>query len=350
MYIILSRTVYNTTQFLCSFKGINKIFLVTFNLKVYNKYYTFYNKSHILQNNSWKVLFFGTDEFAVESLKILYDKYESKELERLEIVTNYKIKENPVVKYAKKNKIIIHKWPVEINKSEFHIGIVVSFGHLIPSTIINAFPLGMLNVHGSLLPRWRGAAPIIHTLINGDLKTGVTIMKIMPKKFDIGEIVLQKQIDIDEHETMPKLYTKLAKLGGNLLKETFENLLELLQFAKPQDETNITYAPKITSKISLINWNKMSATNVYNLHRALLGLYDLTTSFQNVKIKLLDIQKIESKIIATKLKEENTGVAIYSKKNNALIIKCKENSFVSVKKITVQACIFKRFLQLKEKH
>lgn len=74
MYIILSRTVYNTTQFLCSFKGINKIFLVTFNLKVYNKYYTFYNKSHILQNNSWKVLFFGTDEFAVESLKILYDK------------------------------------------------------------------------------------------------------------------------------------------------------------------------------------------------------------------------------------------------------------------------------------
>lgn len=240
----------------------------------------------------------------------------------------------------KKNKIIIHKWPVEINKSEFHIGIVVSFGHLIPSTIINAFPLGMLNVHGSLLPRWRGAAPIIHTLINGDLKTGVTIMKIMPKKFDIGEIVLQKQIDIDEHETMPKLYTKLAKLGGNLLKETFENLLELLQFAKPQDETNITYAPKITSKISLINWNKMSATNVYNLHRALLGLYDLTTSFQNVKIKLLDIQKIESKIIATKLKEENTGVAIYSKKNNALIIKCKENSFVSVKKITVQDSFF----------
>lgn len=75
MYIILSHTIYNITQFLCSFKGINKIFLVTFNSKIYNKYYTFYNKSHIIsQNNSWKVLFFGTDEFAVESLKILYNK------------------------------------------------------------------------------------------------------------------------------------------------------------------------------------------------------------------------------------------------------------------------------------
>ncbi|XP_043590748.1 methionyl-tRNA formyltransferase, mitochondrial isoform X1 [Bombus pyrosoma] len=337
MYLIFNRAVYNIAPFLYSLKEVNKIFFLTFNSKIYNKHYTCYSQSHEKQQSgAWKVLFFGTDEFAVESLKVLYNKYRSKELERLEIVTVNQKKENSVTKYAKENKIIVNKWPVEINKSEFHIGIVVSFGHLIPSKIINAFPLGMLNVHSSLLPRWRGAAPIIHALINGDSKTGVTIMKIMPKKFDIGEIILQKAIDIDEHETLPELYTKLAKLGANLLKETFENLFELLKSARPQDEENVTYAPKITSKISLVNWNKMSATNVYNLHRALVGLYPLTTSFQNAKIKLFDVHKIESESIVTELERAEPGTVIYSKNNNALIIKCKENTFVSAKQITIQ--------------
>ncbi|XP_017790874.1 PREDICTED: methionyl-tRNA formyltransferase, mitochondrial, partial [Habropoda laboriosa] len=272
---------------------------------IHNKNCASYTEPHIIsQNRPWKVLFFGTDEFAVESLKTLHKKYDSKVLQRLEVVTTDKKKETPVMKYAKQNKLIVHKWPIEINVSEFHIGILVSFGHLIPSKIINAFPLGILNVHGSLLPRWRGAAPIIHTLISGDSQTGITIMKIKPKKFDIGEIVLQKQIDIDEHETLPELHMKLAKLGANLLGETFENLLELLQSAKPQNETNVTYAPKVTSKSSLINWNEMSATIIYNLYRALLGLYPLTTTCQNAKIKLFDIQKFEPASIGTKFEGE----------------------------------------------
>ncbi|KAF3429378.1 hypothetical protein E2986_03187 [Frieseomelitta varia] len=333
MYLIFSYAVHNVTSILCSLKNVNKTFPLTFSPKIYNKHYNYFNQLRtISQNNAWKVLFFGTDEFAVESLKV----FKFKELQRLEIVTVNQKRDNPVTKYAKQNKIIVNKWPIEVNKSEFHIGVVVSFGHLIPSKIINAFPLGMINVHGSLLPRWRGAAPIIHTLINGDSQTGVTIMKIMPKKFDVGEIILQKQIDIDEHEIMPDLYAKLAKLGANLLEELFENLLELLQSARPQNEENITYAPKVTSNISLINWNEMSATNVYNLHRALFGLYALTTLYQNVKVKLFDIQKIKAESIATQLEGEKPGIVIYNKKNKVLIIKCKENTFVSAKKITIQ--------------
>lgn len=302
--VFLNLTVSKSSQHLHTLKELKKIFSLS--NKTTHKY-VWNRKSHTIpQSGLWDVLFFGTDKFSLESLKILHNMCKSKVLQQLEVVTVNKGKENEITKYAKENDIIIHKWSPEINVSKFHIGIVVSFGHLIPFNIINSFPLGMLNVHASLLPRWRGAAPIVYTLMNGDLKTGITIMKIMPNKFDIGDIVLQKQIDISEHETLPELYAKLAKLGANLLENVFEDLPQLLQSAKSQNKTNITYAPKVTSKLALINWNEMSAKNIYDLHRALLGLYPLTTIFQDATIKLCDIKKIEESI-PTKLKEEMPG-------------------------------------------
>ncbi|KZC06067.1 Methionyl-tRNA formyltransferase, mitochondrial [Dufourea novaeangliae] len=219
--------------------------------------------------------------------------------------------------------------------SNFHIGIVVSFGRLIPTKIIKLFPLGMLNVHGSLLPKWRGAAPIIYSLINGDHQTGITIMKIKPKKFDTGEIVLQKQINISEHETLPELYTKLAKLGADALTEIFEDLSQALQFTKPQNEVDATYAPKITSSIALVKWDEMSAKIVYNLHRALLGLYPLSTKFQDKTVKLHDIT-IAEESITRKLDGEMPGTVIYDRISDALIIKCAGNSCISVKKLIIQ--------------
>ncbi|CAK9832641.1 Methionyl-tRNA formyltransferase, mitochondrial [Anthophora retusa] len=334
--LIFNYVTHNATQLLCTLEKVNKLCFLILKGQIHYRNYACYTKRIASENSPWKVLFFSTDEFGLESLKMLHKKYDSKVLQRLEVVTKEQKNENPIMKYAKQNNILIHEWPIEINVSEFHIGVLVSFGYLIPSKIINAFPLGMINVHGSLLPRWRGAAPIIYTLMHGDSQAGITIMKIKPKKFDIGEIILQKQIDIDENETLPKLYTKLAKLGANLLEETFENLLELLQSAKPQDETKVTYAPKITSKLSLINWSEMSATIVYNLHRALLGEHAVTTSFQNIKIKLYDVQKFVSASITTKFEGEIPGTVMYDRKGKALIVKCKGETFVSVKKITVQ--------------
>ncbi|XP_043251399.1 methionyl-tRNA formyltransferase, mitochondrial isoform X1 [Colletes gigas] len=332
--VFFNLPISGTKQFLYTSRKLKKTLLSI--VKTTAHCYVYNRESHaISQNAPWNVLFFGTDEFSVESLKILHDKRKSKVLQRLEVVTVNKGKENAIIKYAKENGIIIHEWPIEINvPKKFHIGIVVSFGHLIPSNIIDSFPLGMLNVHASLLPRWRGAAPIIYSLMNGEQETGVTIMKILPKKFDIGEIVLQKQIDIGEHETLPELYAKLAKFGGNLLGDIFDNLPQLMKSAVPQNEMNVTYAPKITSKIASIKWNEMSASNVYNLYRALLGLYPLVTTFQNTTIKLHDIKKIE-KPVPTELIEEMPGVVIYDKINSVLIIKCKEDC-VSVKKVVVR--------------
>lgn len=98
----------------------------------------------------------------------------------------------------------------------------------------------MLNVHASLLPRWRGAAPIIHAIANGDDKTGITIMTVKPKHFDVGDIVRQEIVPIYKDTTLIDLHEKLANLGGKILIEELEKLPHNLYLAKPQSNTGIT--------------------------------------------------------------------------------------------------------------
>ncbi|XP_032670483.1 methionyl-tRNA formyltransferase, mitochondrial [Odontomachus brunneus] len=284
----------------------------------------------------WNVLFFGTDDFALETLRSLYNKYRAKKLCRLEVVSVYKKKKNSVIQYAEEKGIVVNTWPLENNPQDFHIGIVVSFGHLIPSNIIGSFPLGMINVHASLLPRWRGAAPIIYSLINGDTETGVTILKIMPEKFDIGEIITQERVNIQANETLPELYVKLAKTGANVLVSMIEKLPEVLLSSRPQERIGITYAPKVTSKISLVKWDEMTAKNVYDLHRGLLGLYPLTTKFGDTAIKLLDVQQVSKPTDRTIPEDDDVpGLVRFDKKSNSLIVTCKGPSWVSIKKLIV---------------
>lgn len=99
----------------------------------------------------------------------------------------------------------------------------------------------MINVHASLLPRWRGASPIIYAILNEDATTGVSIMKIQPHKFDIGEILAQKEIEIPTNVLMPDLHTILAQEGGELLVNCIKNAPESLQNGKQQGNENISY-------------------------------------------------------------------------------------------------------------
>ncbi|XP_076287627.1 methionyl-tRNA formyltransferase, mitochondrial-like [Lasioglossum baleicum] len=329
--LISNVRIFRSKQFVCSFKELRKVLTLNVKRKLHSKE----PPDQLSQSGPWNVLFFGTNGFAVESLKALYKKYDSKIVQRLEVVTLNTVKENAVIKFAQEKELAINYWPLENAIHHFHIGIVVSFGHLIPSKIIKSFPLGMLNVHGSLLPRWRGAAPIIYSLMNDDDQTGVTIMRIKPKKFDIGEIIVQKEVNIGEHETLPELHDKLAKLGANLLEKTFEDLPGALRSAKPQNEANATYAPKITSKIATVKWDEMFATNIYNLHRALVGLYPLSTRLGNKTVKLYDIM-ITDKSTAERLIEQPPGMVTYDKVSNKLIVKCKGAGCISVKSIGVQ--------------
>lgn len=104
----------------------------------------------------------------------------------------------------------------------------------------------MLNVHASLLPKWRGAAPIVHAIANGDTKTGVTIMRIKPRRFDVGEIVQQAETEISDDMQMPELYEKLARLGSQILLEVIKSLPEALETAKEQNGKEATLGIFVT--------------------------------------------------------------------------------------------------------
>lgn len=158
-------------------------------------------------------------------------------------MTSFKSRKNPVYQYANTKGLILHSWE-EVKENhelikEFDVGLVVSFGHLIKEKMINNFKYGMLNVHASLLPAYRGASPIIYAIKNHEKKTGVSIMKIKPHAFDVGDILATQEIEISDHILMNELHNQLAKLGAKLLIDCLRNLESI----KPieQDEISASY-------------------------------------------------------------------------------------------------------------
>ncbi|XP_072106266.1 methionyl-tRNA formyltransferase, mitochondrial-like [Mobula birostris] len=174
----------------------------------------------------WRILFFGTDAFAQRTLQEVHRHSSLCDgnllIERLEVVTlpDTKYGELPVRRYARLNEITLHDWPCLTECHHFDVGIVVSFGVLLSDTLIEQFPYGILNLHPSLLPRWRGPAPIFHTLIHGDQVTGVTIMQIRPKRFDIGPILSQQKTPVPPRCTADDLGVILAEKAAVCVEES----------------------------------------------------------------------------------------------------------------------------------
>ena len=216
---------------------------------------------------SLKVVFMGTPEFALPGLQSIYKNFNligcftqpSRPSGR-----GQKISHSPVKNFCIKNNIPIFtpenfKEEKEINhlkKMNCDILVVSAYGIILPKKILSIPRFGALNIHASLLPRWRGAAPIQRAILSGDKKTGITIMQ-MNEKLDAGAIVLQKEINIKEKNTSQEIHDQLAQLGGKLIND----ILKILQKEEkiksiPQDETNTTYAKKISTEEAKINWNK----------------------------------------------------------------------------------------------
>lgn len=176
----------------------------------------------------------------------------------------------------------------------------------------------MINVHASLLPRWRGASPIIYAILNEDEATGVSIMKIHPHKFDIGEILAQKKICIPKNVLMPELHDTLANEGAHLLLNCIQDVPNCLENSKCQDLIGISYgefifiicinfcleminspnlvelyiAPKISDSMPQINWQTMTGRYICNLYRALFSFKWLTTSWHKRKVHISHLYKI----------------------------------------------------------
>ena len=260
-----------------------------------------------------KVIFMGTPEFAVASLSAL-----SEVAEVILVVTQpdrprgrgQKLQPSPVKVFAEKKSLPILqpqkiKSPevvAELKKFPADLIVVVAFGQILSQEILDLPKFGAINVHASLLPKYRGAAPIEWSLINGETVTGITTMQ-MDAGLDTGDILLKTEVEISAEMILPELREKLQDAGAKLLVETLQQIKNL----KPvkQDNALSNYAPMLTKDLGRIDWQK-SAQEIHNLVRGLYG--GAFTFLDGEKIKIwrtrlaetLQLEVGEIKIIGDK--------------------------------------------------
>ncbi|HEY2918596.1 MAG TPA: methionyl-tRNA formyltransferase [Candidatus Binatia bacterium] len=182
----------------------------------------------------------------------------------------------------------LKKWNPEII-------VVVAYGRILPKTILELAPHGCVNVHYSLLPKYRGAAPAAWTIINGETEGGVTTMKLV-EKMDAGGLYLQEKIPLTPDETTGSLQAKLTPIGARLLLETLRKLKEGSLTPTQQDESRATLAPILKKTDGLIAWSQTAI----EIERRVRGLHPWPGSFTHVSEKLLKVHR--AKIISTELK------------------------------------------------
>ncbi|CAH4035778.1 methionyl-tRNA formyltransferase, mitochondrial [Pieris brassicae] len=283
----------------------------------------------------YNVLFFGSDVIGLNSLrKINLLRKSETIIKRLDLVTANSSKNKSIIeKFAEKEDIRVLTWPnLNIHEAEYDIGLIVAFGHLIQKDVLDKFPLGMVNIHPSLLPRWRGAAPIIHTLLHGDEVAGVSLMKIKADKFDVGEIISQKTVPVPEDILLPDLTQQLSDIGAEMLVECLRTLPDSLDNLQPQCSEGVTYAKKINKSISEVKWSEMTATQVYNLYRATYSLHPLKTTFRGKPMKLFNAFLIKNQ---TEYEKKPIGSLEYCKNTDAIRILCKDNKYVYFKSLRI---------------
>jgi len=252
-------------------------------------------------NQGPRIVFMGTPAFAVASLKALIDA----KMNVVAVVTapdkpagrGMQLQESAVKQFAKANQIPVLQ-PEKLKAPEFletlasyspDLQIVVAF-RMLPEKIWSFPPMGTLNVHGSLLPDYRGAAPINWAIINGETKTGVTTFQLQ-HAIDTGDILLQETIDITEQMTAGELHDIMMEVGANILVKTVNGLVQKNISAQPQAIPAIDkHAPKIFTKDCEINWNQ-TVEQVHNLVRGLAPFPGAITKVDGKVVKLFSTQK-----------------------------------------------------------
>jgi len=255
-----------------------------------------------------RIVFMGTPEFAVASLHALV----ASGCNVVGVITapdkpagrGMKLQESAVKKYAAEKGLTILQ-PEKLKNPQFlealkslkaDLQIVVAF-RMLPEVVWNMPPMGTVNVHGSLLPQYRGAAPINWAIINGEEETGVTTFKLK-HEIDTGDILLQEKISIGENETAGELHDKMKEVGAKVLVETVKGLAEGSLVEHPQLSAlesiafEIKHAPKIFTETCKIDWNKPVA-DVHNLIRGLSPYPGAFSSLQNKMLKIYRSEKEE---------------------------------------------------------
>lgn len=238
-----------------------------------------------------RILFMGTPDFAVASLRRLVEDGH----EICGVLTQpdkpknrgHKLMPTPVKEYAITKSLAVYQ-PTALRNEESltlvrslepELIVVAAYGKLLPEEILNVPPLGSINVHSSLLPKYRGAAPINWAVLNGETETGVSIM-YMAKELDAGDVILQRSTPIGEAEDAQALTVRLADLGAEALSETVIALAEGTASRTPQDHEKQTYAPMLSRALSPVDWTR-SAHEIGCQIRGLLPWPCATTDVVN---------------------------------------------------------------------
>ena len=263
--------------------------------------------------NKLKTIFMGTPDFAVPSLEALKDK-----VDLIAVVTQpdrprgrgHKLTPSPVKVWTINNSIPVLQ-PEKIKTDEFinqldqlnpDLIVVVAFGQILSQQILNLPKFGCINVHASLLPQYRGAAPIEWSLINGETKTGITTM-MMDVGLDTGDMLIKREVDITEDMILPELREKLMQLGAEALIETIDKLIDGTLERHKQDDSLSNYAPMLKKETGLIDWSK-PAQDIHNLVRGLYG--GAYTVIDEQKYKIWRTRIVDGKLEILEIQAQNS--------------------------------------------
>ena len=292
------------------------------------------------------IIFMGTPDFAKESLEAIYNEGHN----IIAVVTNpdrpkgrgMKMIASPVKEFCIQKSIPvlqpekikdIKDTLIQLNPDLF---CVVAYGKILPKDILEIPKLGSVNVHASLLPKYRGAAPIQWAVLNGEKITGVTTM-FMDEGMDTGDIILKQEVEIGENETTGELWERLSKIGGRLLIETVDKIEKGIAPREKQGN-DFTLAPMLKKEISKIDWENKTAQEIKNQVRGLNPIMGAYTTYNGKKIKIWKADKIETQNFAEehpefknhidRLRNIMGGTIIFSDSKKGLYVKAKNDIII----------------------
>lgn len=243
-----------------------------------------------------KIVFMGTPAFSAPILKMLADEGHTivsvvtqpdRPVGRKKIMTPTPVKEQALelgLPIYQPEKLKDPEQAQKILDLEPDLIVTAAFGQILPSAILQAPPLGAINVHASLLPEYRGGAPIHQAIIDGKKETGVTIM-YMVDRLDAGDIISQTTVPIEETDHTGSMFEKLSTAGMDLLKETLPSIIDGTNPRIPQDESRVTFARNISREQERIDW-QLSAVEIYNQVRGLHPWPVAFTTLSGANVKL----------------------------------------------------------------
>ena len=292
-----------------------------------------------------RVVFMGTPDFAEESLKAVYEAGYKIEA----VVTNVdkpkgrgmKLIPSPVKQFAESKGLKVLQ-PIKVkNNVEFleeirninpDVICVVAYGKILPKDLLDIPKYGCVNVHGSLLPKYRGAAPIQWAVLNGDKTTGITTM-YMNEGMDTGDMILKEEVEIGEEETTGELWNRLSQVGAKLLVETLK-LIESENAPREKQGEDFTLAPMLNKEMAKIDWENKKAVEIKNLVRGLNPIMGAYSYINGKKIKFWRVDVISEKELEKefpelgeykyKMPNIEAGTVLFSNAKKGLYIKAND--------------------------